>query len=133
VRYALAVVYTIAVIRFIIITKLSQFNSKTVHRDSFYAVSTRCLFFVVLYQGYFMDFYTLALGLFMFCHGGYILVTRAKAKHQKARLDFMTKALGRPFGFTIYSLIYVILPIVFGAYISYAGINNVSLSALFAG
>ena len=80
-----------------------------------------------------MDFYTLALGLFMLCHGSYIVLTRAKAKHQKARLDFMIKALGRPFGFTIYSLIYVILPIAFGAYISYAGINNVPLSALFAG
>ena len=38
-----------------------------------------------------MDFYTLALGLFMLCHGSYIALTRAKAKHQKARLDFMKK------------------------------------------
>ena len=80
-----------------------------------------------------MDFYTLALGLFMMCHGRYIELTSAKAKHQKARLDFMKKALGRPIGFTIYSLIYVILPIGFGAYISYAGFNNVSLSTIFTG
>ena len=80
-----------------------------------------------------MDFYTLALGLFMLCHGSYIALTRAKAKHQKARLDFMRKALGRPIGFTIYSLIYVILPIGFGAYISYAGFNNLSFSTIFTG
>lgn len=79
-----------------------------------------------------MNFYTLALGLFMLLHGSYILLTRAKAKHQQARLTFMTKALGRPFGLTIYAIIYVILPIGFGIYIAHAGINGVELMALFS-
>lgn len=78
-----------------------------------------------------MNYYTLALGLFMLCHGSYILLSRARAKHQRARLNFMTNALGRPVGLTIYSLIYVILPIGFGAYIVHAGLNDVALTALF--
>ena len=94
-------------------------------------VVNNAAFLFVVNEGYWMNFYTLALGLFMLCHGSYILFTRAKAKHHRARLDFMSKALGRHIGFAIYSLIYVILPIGFGAYISYAGVNGIALDVLF--
>lgn len=80
-----------------------------------------------------MNYYTLALGLFMLLHGSFILLTRAKAKHQQARLNFMTKALGKPFGLTIYAIIYVILPIGFGIYITHAGVNGIGISELFIG
>ena len=78
-----------------------------------------------------MNLYTLALGVFMLLQGSYILLSRAKADHQQKRLNFMTKMLGRPLGFSIYSIIYVILPVGFGAYLTHAGINGIALSTLF--
>jgi len=78
-----------------------------------------------------MNLYTLALGVFMLLHGSYILLSRAKAEGQQKRLHFMTKMLGRPLGFTIYSTIYVILPVSFGIYIIQAGIAGTELSTLF--
>lgn len=78
-----------------------------------------------------MNFYTLALGLFMFLHGSYILLSRARATNQQKRLNFMRKMLGRPLGFSIYSLIYVVLPVGVGIYIILAGLNGVELTTLF--
>jgi len=80
-----------------------------------------------------MNAYTLALGVFMLLHGSYILLSRARAKSQQKRLNFMKKTLGRPLGFTIYSLIYVILPVGVGIYIISAGLDGIALSALFSG
>lgn len=78
-----------------------------------------------------MNLYTLALGIFMLLHGSYILLSRAKAPNQQKRLHFMTRMLGRPLGFAIYSIIYVVLPIGFGIYITKAGFEGTTLIMLF--
>ncbi len=77
-----------------------------------------------------MNYLTIGVGAFMFLYGVHILLTGAQLKASQVRLQFFKQRLGTVFGIVLFSIIYVILPVIAGMFVIQQGLDGVSMGQL---
>ena len=80
-----------------------------------------------------MQYSTLTLAGFIILFGIYTLIMTFKAPSEQVRLKFMRDKLGIKAGTLLHTVIYVIVPILFGWFMFSAGIDGISITQFITG
>ncbi len=80
-----------------------------------------------------MQYTTLALAAFIMLFGLYTAVTSYKSPNQLIRLKYMKEKFGKTAGIIVHTLVYAIVPIIFGYFMLKAGLNGITISQFITG
>jgi len=89
--------------------------------------------FISLTTESFMQYSTLALSGFIILFGVYTLIMTFKAPLKQIRLKFMRDKLGVKAGTLLHTVIYAIVPVIFGCFMLDAGLNGMSITQFITG
>ncbi len=78
-----------------------------------------------------MNLVTTGIGLVLVLFGIYMQIMRTRAPERLGKLKAMKAKFGEDTGMILHITAYTILPFVLGFLISFAGLNGLSLSAIF--
>jgi len=80
-----------------------------------------------------MQYTTLALGTFIVLFGLYTAASSIKSPSKLIRLKFMRAKLGNQAGIIIHTILYVVVPVIFGSFMINAAINGVTIQRFITG
>ena len=80
-----------------------------------------------------MQYTTLALGTFIIFFGFYTATSTIRSPLKLIRLKFMRAKLGNKAGTIIHTVVYAIVPIIFGSFMINAAINGVTIQRFITG
>jgi len=80
-----------------------------------------------------MQYTTLALGTFIVLFGLYTAIISIKSPLELIRLKFMRAKLGNKAGAIIHTVLYVVVPLIFGSFMINAAINGITIQQFITG
>jgi len=80
-----------------------------------------------------MQYSTLALGAAIIFYALYIIYTSIKSPDELVKLKYMRAKLGNKAGTIIHTLVYSIIPLIFGCFVLAAGINGITIGEFITG
>jgi len=80
-----------------------------------------------------MQYTTLALGTAIIIYAIYIAVTSLNSPDELVKLKYMRSKFGIKTGTIVHSLVYIIVPFIFGCFVINAGIDGISITQFITG
>ena len=75
-----------------------------------------------------MEYSTVGLGIFIVLYGIYTIIQTISSPEKLIKLTFMKNKLGFKTGVFLHTVVYVVVPVIFGVFLINAGLNGVTIT-----
>ena len=80
-----------------------------------------------------MQYTTLALGAAIFIYSLYTIVMSFKSPKELIKLKYMRAKMGVKYGTMVHTIVYIVVPLVFGFFVIRAGIDGITITQFITG